>query len=533
MKKKGFTAISRFDSFFLAFIFVAVFVISLTVRFKILDGYMSYDFEWPMLDTPNLFTHYKLMFLLGLVLASSMVFLYRMWKYRPRIRRDYVPVCTALILTTATVTTFNNPVGLAQLWGFYTRTHGLLAYVSLFTLLFLVSNLYPNRRSILALLHGINAFSILMAIIGCFQFVGWDIYRTSLYRFFYLPAEYRNAPINSDLFPHSAAALFPHFNYYGAWCSIIFPLLFAFAVRAERRRDQTLFGLGALFVFTGVITSVSQGALFTLCITLLLLPIAFLKRNTAKRFSVLYVALGGIATIMFTSFDFLTRNELAILASAKQPMLQRLLPLFFLTFAGIFLLLRKILVRHRRGVANSIAVLTILLVTTGSIWFLNKGVESHQHLFSDRGYVWLHTFRFLENHPLTGCGPDNMYYVFPHENPDAHLYSNGQIFEKPHNMYLQTAMDTGLVGLVGFLALFTLYLFSLIRANETVTDSVKQTYLRASILIVTAYLLQGFVNDNHLSIQPMLYTVLGVGMALSKTSHTSDPELGCDQPSVP
>ena len=509
----------RFDAALLSFLLISVFIISLTVRFKVLTGYLSYDLEWPIIESYNLFTHYKLILLMVSVTAAALLFLYRILKYKTGIRKDYVLISTVVLIAAALVSTFFNPIGMSQVWGFYTRTNGLLAYVFLFGLLYIVSNLRVDGASIMWLVHGVNLFSILIAGIGCFQFAGLDIFRTEWYRVVYLPAAYRDATMNSDLFRYSASSLFPHFNYYGAYCSILFPLIFAFAVKSKSRLNRILFSAGSVALFAGVLTSVSLGPFITVCIVLLLLPVAFLDRNTAVLFAILYTICGGLIGVIFGCFDIITYEEMVSYVSGQltAARFSALAGAGLFAF-GVFVFIKKCLIRHKQILLKSAVIALVLIGTSGFVYFLNHRAEDHKHLFTDRGYAWFHTAQLIKEHYLIGYGPDNLYYAFPHDQPDAELFSGGQIFDKPHNMYLQTACDTGLFGLAGFIYLLVMYLLALIKSEAVETEPVKKIYMRASILVVAAYIAQGMVNDNHLSIQPILYTVMGVGMAISSSA---------------
>ena len=486
------------------------------MRFKVLTGYKYFDLESKLAETYNLFTHYKLIALVALVAVAALLFLYRTLRYKIRIRKDYVLISTLVITASSLLSTFINPIGVAQVWGFYTRTNGLLAYLSVFTLLYIISNLRIDEKSTMRLVHGVNFFSILIVGIGCFQFAGLDIFKTAWYKAIYLPSIYRTATVNSDLFRYSAASLFPHFNYYGAYCSVLFALISPFAVKSKSLVNKIVFFIGSVALFTGVLTSVSQGSLITLFIILLLFPVTFLNKDTAKIFGMLYAVYALVALAMFSCFDILTYRELSSsaykLLTAKRVLI--LSGLGLLT-GGAFLLCRKTLVKHKQRVLKFAVIVSVLVMTSGFIYFLSNGVENNKHLFTDRGYVWFHTTQLIKGNHFMGYGPDNLYYAFPQESPDAQQYSGGQLFDKPHNMYLQMAFDTGLIGSVGFIYLLIMYLLALVKSGEVEPESMKWVYTRASILVVVAYMVQGMVNDNHLSIQPILYTVLGVGMAIS------------------
>jgi O-antigen ligase len=135
-------------------------------------------------------------------------------------------------------------------------------------------------------------------------------------------------------------------------------------------------------------------------------------------------------------------------------------------------------------------------------------------LFSNRGYVWHYSYQELKSDFLFGFGPDNFPYEFPQDNPDTELYSSQIAFDKPHNMYMQVLADGGVFALIGFVYLLVTFLLKLRRQMYKTNDDMTMNFVKAIFLTVVAYMIQGFINDNHISIQPILYTVLGVGMSL-------------------
>ncbi len=85
-------------------------------------------------------------------------------------------------------------------------------------------------------------------------------------------------------------------------------------------------------------------------------------------------------------------------------------------------------------------------------------------------------------------------------------------------MYLQVLLDVGIFGFAGFMLLLTALLLKSNKHIDIETDMYKNTYFKALILVILAYMLQGIVNDNYISIQSVVYLIMGIGAALMKQS---------------
>ena len=142
-------------------------------------------------------------------------------------------------------------------------------------------------------------------------------------------------------------------------------------------------------------------------------------------------------------------------------------------------------------------------------------------LFTYRGYIWGRTIPLLGKSLFWGSGPNTFAVVFPQNDylTRAKLKEGffREILTKPHNMYLQAALETGVVSLLLLLAFWGRYLiesFRLYRKKEG-RDGVGLTGL--AIFAGTAgYLLAGITNDSIVAAAPIFWGMAGVGMAVNQ-----------------
>ncbi|WP_312700296.1 O-antigen ligase family protein [Sedimentibacter sp.] len=150
-----------------------------------------------------------------------------------------------------------------------------------------------------------------------------------------------------------------------------------------------------------------------------------------------------------------------------------------------------------------------------------KLFDGRETFASNRGYIFSRTIPMLKDTLLIGYGPDNYPMVFPQEDYVGrfNVGSYGMldiIIDKPHNMYLQTAINTGVISLLALLAIWGMYLFDsfkiYIKGNmESFTE-----YMGAAIFLsITAYLTAGLFNDNIISVAPLFWILLGTGIGIN------------------
>jgi len=147
-----------------------------------------------------------------------------------------------------------------------------------------------------------------------------------------------------------------------------------------------------------------------------------------------------------------------------------------------------------------------------------------------RGYIWNRSIPLLKSHILVGSGADTFCAVFP-QNDIAGRFTNnahndGTVIDKPHNVFLGVGINTGCISLLAFLALFAGYLVQALKLlwhRDYKADFIP--YISVGILTGTiGFLVAGFFNDSSVSTMPMLYTMLGIGIASNMLLGKADKE---------
>mgnify|MGYP005885126021 CR=1 FL=1 len=147
------------------------------------------------------------------------------------------------------------------------------------------------------------------------------------------------------------------------------------------------------------------------------------------------------------------------------------------------------------------------------------GFKGKEKVGSARGYIWSRSIPMLKETWLVGKGPDTFALEFPQNDILAKWWAYNtpnMIIDKPHNLYLQFAINNGGLALLAFLILvivyvvncFKLYAFRGFYENKEIIGI-------ATFLAIMGYLGAGFFNDSVVSVAPVFWALLGTGMAIN------------------
>lgn len=149
------------------------------------------------------------------------------------------------------------------------------------------------------------------------------------------------------------------------------------------------------------------------------------------------------------------------------------------------------------------------------------GFENNPGFGSGRGFIWGTSIPMLKDTIVLGHGADTYCLYYPHYNYAGKYNADWEnlnlIVDKPHCMYLGTAINTGIVSLLALLVLWGIYIVQSIRLyfrREFGSDFV--TFTGAGIFFgICGFLAAALVNDSSVSVMPLFYGLLGMGIAIN------------------
>lgn len=156
-------------------------------------------------------------------------------------------------------------------------------------------------------------------------------------------------------------------------------------------------------------------------------------------------------------------------------------------------------------------------------WVTFEAAESaiftgRERIASGRGYLWSRTIPLLKDYFFLGSGADTFSITFPNDDYVG-MYNSGyhaMTITKPHNLYLQIGVQSGVLSLLAFLTFYGMYFVSSILTYsknnfETYSSRVGLGIFLGSI----GYMISGIINDSTITVAPIFWTFIGVGISIN------------------
>ena len=151
-------------------------------------------------------------------------------------------------------------------------------------------------------------------------------------------------------------------------------------------------------------------------------------------------------------------------------------------------------------------------------------LQNKSSLANGRGYIWDKTIPLLKNYLFVGSGADTFALVYP--NGDfVDKYNNGydnMIISKPHCLYLQIAVQSGVLSLICFLVFYMWYFISGLRLYFKQRINNPLVAAGFGILLGTlGYMISALANDSTITVAPVYWGLLGIGIGINHRIRTS------------
>ena len=140
----------------------------------------------------------------------------------------------------------------------------------------------------------------------------------------------------------------------------------------------------------------------------------------------------------------------------------------------------------------------------------------YEKFASGRGYIWSRTIPLLKKYILWGSGPDTFVLAFPQQDYLGRYKNNyiGSVLTKPHNLYLQIGVQTGVISLLAFLVFYMMYFINSFRLYiKGIYNSYYAKIGLAVFVSTISYMFTGLTNDSSICTAPVFWALLGIGIA--------------------
>jgi len=505
----------------------------------------------------------------------------------------YVPAFTyALFIILSTVFSEHRHVALK---GFVARYEGmitLLCYIALFLITFMI---VKEEKQITFLLGALLISSAIMGIIGFFQFIGMDIFRTDFGKRLILPSTYHEIA-DTIAFRFEESMVFSTLsnpNYIGSYMVLVIPLAFIFFLHLKNIYLKVGSAILTAILAVNLFGSRSRAGLVGFCISILVALIVF-RKHIFRRKVVAVVSLLSIVILFFGAnyalngaltkriisefnqgdevqfFDLqdiiIEDNKVSIVSSTETLIIKNIdgnlsfydreeNELIFdaerindgmkVTFKDIRYGDYVLNIKGNNIIINQKQVQFTLVAYEDSFVLVGVngdetnriekapscGFKGKERLGSARGYIWSRTLPMLKDTLFIGYGPDTYAIKFPQNDYIGKIRAYGKttiIVDKPHNMFLQIAVNTGVLSLIAVLVLWGYYIIQSIRLYISNMDNSFIRLTGAGIFIaISGYLTAAFFNDSVVGVAPIFWVLLALGFVCNKNA-LNQPKHNCE-----
>ena len=147
------------------------------------------------------------------------------------------------------------------------------------------------------------------------------------------------------------------------------------------------------------------------------------------------------------------------------------------------------------------------------------GFAGREALGSARGYIWSRSLPLLRDTLVLGHGPDTFAMVFPQQDFSGKFQVYGttdMLVDKAHNFFLQTALNTGILSTLALVILFGWYLAASARIYFRNPAGDMRTGVGVACFVgVVGYLGAAVFNDSVVSVAPVFWAILGLGVRMN------------------
>lgn len=143
---------------------------------------------------------------------------------------------------------------------------------------------------------------------------------------------------------------------------------------------------------------------------------------------------------------------------------------------------------------------------------------NYQNLFNRRGHIWSKTIPLLKKYIILGSGADTFALVYPQSDyvSQTNVGLGKQLVTKPHSLYLQIAVQYGVLALIAFLVFYGMYFVSSIKLYIKGIFNSYFAQIGLGIMVGTlSYMISGLTNDSCITVAPIFWALVGLGIVVN------------------
>ncbi len=131
--------------------------------------------------------------------------------------------------------------------------------------------------------------------------------------------------------------------------------------------------------------------------------------------------------------------------------------------------------------------------------------------------IWGPALSLIPKRPLLGCGPDALTFCYYPVYPTSlrHVEAPNAMPDRMHNMFLDAAVETGLLGLAALLALLGVTLATLARLARLAATPRQRLFAAAALAALAGHVVEGFFGIEIVATQLLTWLICGAAGAMA------------------
>ncbi|WP_107942057.1 O-antigen ligase family protein [Metasolibacillus fluoroglycofenilyticus] len=444
----------------------------------------------------ELFTHFKALFILVVTLIAGALLLAKVFFMGGTIRKTFLNYALSIFAIMIVISTIASPSISIALGGLYNRSDGAISWLCYVALMFIAMNIEYPKYVMRYILYTMMPFVVINLFIITMNFYGKDLLQYDWIKSSVAILLPEGANIGED---SQLLGTLNQWNYMSGMFAIMTVMYLMAAVLEKSKLNAYTYLVFSLMSVAILLMSISTSGFLTIILIMPIIIIAAL-RNEQKIKPLVILAVFILAAVPV--FHVLASKEAHVWTESIG-----------------FVIKKNPYVEKKEEVSvekNKYKLGQMSKVYAAEEFELPELPVRKAGAASGRIYIWDKSIELVKERALLGYGMDTLMYNFPHTHIEtrANFWYDNVITDKPHSLYIGWVYGTGVLG---FLSVMVVLLFSLIRSLKSVWKN-NQSIIWIIGVAWGAYLIQGIFNDSLPGISAPLWILVGIMMKFTLTT---------------
>ncbi|WP_422484590.1 O-antigen ligase family protein [Gudongella sp. DL1XJH-153] len=514
------------------------------------------------------FSYAKGQMIIIAALLSILIAFYRILKKEVKPRFETIHIFLGIYTLVIVLSHMLSNYPFTSLYGFPERYEGLLVHLSYLAIFISFPLVISKTRQVKTIVYAILFSALIIGVIGFSQFIGDDILKSE----FLLEVIGSDISMIEEKSQNQIYSTFYNSNALGHYMAMLVPFALFSTYLADNRIKRSLLAVLTVLLFLNLLGSYSRGSLLGFLVSIIIygcLGKRFLKLNYMNYILAFGVAtvvflsanafVGGSMIDRYVSIvelgtnhkedeeidkikSFSIRDDYITIRTTNQILHSELTnyPKFYDEFGkSLKYKINKptgiIKIDYEGYVDFDIQQIDSFLKigkgksfllfgrAEGEILFLNPKGEvlldyntrhddyGIERIGSGRGYIWSRSLSLLKDKLFLGSGLDSFAYEFPQNDYKGklnYMYDAYFVVDKTYNMYMQTAINSGIISLSAFISIIAIWL----KKSKNIIDKNSKSIFIPIVPAIIAFLITGMFTDSSVSVTPTFWLLMAIGL---------------------